>query len=122
MLKQNSGHIVNMSSLGGHRAFAGIAPYHASKFAIEAITKVAAKDYAKQNIRVNAIAPGLVDTPMTERQVRDWNVTREQLAANYAIDRISTVEEQVRVVMFMCSPEASYMTGAIVSVDGGGWG
>ncbi|NEQ20572.1 MAG: SDR family oxidoreductase [Microcoleus sp. SIO2G3] len=122
MLKQNGGHIVNMSSLGGHRAFAGIAPYHASKFAIEAITKVAAKDYAKQNIRVNAIAPGLVDTPMTERQVRDWKVTREQLAANYAIDRISTVEEQVRVVMFMCSPEASYMTGAIVSVDGGGWG
>lgn len=50
MLKQNAGHIVNMSSLGGYRAFAGIAPYHASKFAIEAITKVTAKDYAKQNI------------------------------------------------------------------------
>jgi NAD(P)-dependent dehydrogenase (short-subunit alcohol dehydrogenase family) len=71
------------------------------------LPKVAAKDYAKQNIRVNAIAPGLVDTAMTERQVRDWKVTREQLAANYAINRISSVEEQVRVVMFMCSPEAS---------------
>ena len=59
---------------------------------------------------------------MTERVVRDWNVTREELASGYPINRISTPEEQVRVVMFMCSPEASYMTGAIVSVDGGGWG
>ncbi|MDJ0567566.1 MAG: glucose 1-dehydrogenase [Pleurocapsa sp. MO_192.B19] len=122
MLQQESGIIVNMSSIGGHRVFPNISPYHASKYAVEAITKGAAKEYAEQNIRVNAIAPGLVETAMTERVVRDWNVTREELASGYPINRISTPEEQVRVVMFMCSPEASYMTGAIVSVDGGGWG
>jgi NAD(P)-dependent dehydrogenase (short-subunit alcohol dehydrogenase family) len=122
MLKQGGGAIVNTSSIGGHRAFPGIAPYHASKFAVEAITKVAAKDYAKQNIRVNAIAPGWVDTPMAERTLRDWKLTREEAAANYPIDRFSTPEEQARVIMFMCSPDASYMTGAVVSVDGGGWG
>jgi NAD(P)-dependent dehydrogenase (short-subunit alcohol dehydrogenase family) len=122
MLKQGGGSIVNTSSIGGSKAFPGIAPYHASKFAVEAITKVAAKDYAKQNIRVNAIAPGWVDTPMAERAFRDWGITREQAASGYPINRISTPEEQVRVVMFMCSPEASYMTGAINAVDGGGWG
>jgi NAD(P)-dependent dehydrogenase (short-subunit alcohol dehydrogenase family) len=123
MLKQQEGgNIVNTSSIGGHRAFPGISPYHASKFAVEAITKVAAKDYAKQNIRINAIAPGWVNTPMAQRVFRDWKLTPEQAAASYPIDRISTPEEQVRVVMFMCSPEASYMTGAVVSVDGGGWG
>ncbi|MDY6899936.1 MAG: glucose 1-dehydrogenase [Cyanobacteriota bacterium] len=122
MLQQESGIIVNMSSIGGHRVFPNISPYHASKYAVEAITKGAAKEYAEQNIRVNAIAPGLVETAMTERVVRDWNVTREELASGYPINRISTPEEQVRVVMFMCSPEASYITGAIVSVDGGGWG
>ncbi len=122
MLKQGDGQIVNMSSIGGHRVFPNISPYHASKYAVEAITKAAAKEYAKQNIRVNAIAPGLVETPMTERTVRDWNVTREQLAANYPANRISTPEEQVQVVMFMCSPAASYMTGAIIEVDDGGWG
>jgi NAD(P)-dependent dehydrogenase (short-subunit alcohol dehydrogenase family) len=122
MLQQQGGIIVNMSSIAGHRVFPGISPYHASKYAVEAITKGAAKEYAKQNIRVNAIAPGLVETPMTERTVRDWNVTREQLASGYPANRISTPEEQIRVVMFMCSPEASYMTGEIVSVDGGGWG
>jgi NAD(P)-dependent dehydrogenase (short-subunit alcohol dehydrogenase family) len=122
MVKQGGGNIVNTSSIGGSRAFPGIAPYHASKFAVEAITKVAAKDYAKQNIRVNAIAPGRVDTPMAERAFRDWNITREQAASGYPINRISTPEEQVRVVMFMCSPEASYMTGAVTALDGGGWG
>lgn len=122
MVKQGGGNIVNMSSIGGHRVFANISPYHASKYAVDAITKGAAKEYAKQNIRVNAIAPGLVETPMTERTVRDWKVTREQLASGYPANRISTPEEQVRVVMFMCSPEASYMTGAIIEVDGGGWG
>jgi NAD(P)-dependent dehydrogenase (short-subunit alcohol dehydrogenase family) len=99
MLKQQEGgNIVNTSSIGGHRAFPGISPYHASKFAVEAITKVAAKDYAKQNIRVNAIAPGWVNTPMAERAFRDWNLTPEQAAASYPINRISTPEEQVRVV------------------------
>jgi NAD(P)-dependent dehydrogenase (short-subunit alcohol dehydrogenase family) len=122
MIKQGGGSIVNTSSIGGHRAFPGIAPYHASKFAVEAITKVAAKDYAKQNIRVNAIAPGWVDTPMAERALRDLKITREQAVANYPINRMSSPEEQIRVVMFLCSPEASYMTGAVVSVDGGGWG
>ncbi|MDJ0569490.1 MAG: SDR family oxidoreductase [Pleurocapsa sp. MO_192.B19] len=122
MLEQGGGLIVNMSSIGGHRVFPNISPYHASKYAVEAITKGAAKEYAQQNIRVNAIAPGPVETPMIERVVRDWNVTREELASGYPANRFSTPEEQVRVVMFMCSPEASYMTGAIVSVDGGGWG
>lgn len=122
MLKQGGGSIVNTSSIGGSKAFPGIGSYHASKFAVEAITRVAAKDYAKQNIRVNAIAPGWVDTPMAERAFRDWGITREQAASGYPINRISTPEEQVRVVMFMCSPEASYMTGAIAAVDGGGWG
>lgn len=122
MIKQGGGNIVNTSSISGHRAFPSIVPYNASKFAVEAITKVVAKDYAQQNIRVNAIAPGWVNTPMAERAFRDWNLTPEQAASSYPINRISTPEEQARVVIFLCSPEASYMTGAVVSVDGGGWG
>ena len=120
MVTQGGGAIVNMSSLGGHEVFPNISPYHASKFAVEAITKAAAKEYAAQNIRVNAIAPGLVDTAMTDRQVKDWEVSREDLASGFPLNRISSPEEQVRVVMFMSSPAASYMTGAVVSVDGGG--
>ena len=94
--------------------------FRSSKFAVEAITKAAAKEYATQNIRVNAIAPGLVDTAMTDQQVKDWEVSREDLASGFPMNRISSPEEQVRVVMFMSSPVASYMTGAVVSVDGGG--
>ena len=120
MVTQGGGVIINMSSLGGHEVFPNISPYHASKFAVEAITKAAAKEYAAQNIRVNAIAPGLVDTAMTDQQVKDWEVSREDLASGFPMNRISSPEEQVRVVMFMSSPVASYMTGAVISVDGGG--
>ncbi len=83
MLQQGRGIIVNMSSIAGHRLFPNISPYHASKYAVDAITKGAAKEYAQQNIRINAIAPGLVETPLTDRTVRDWGITREELASGY---------------------------------------
>ncbi|WP_254721885.1 SDR family NAD(P)-dependent oxidoreductase [Kovacikia minuta] len=83
MLRQGGGKIVNNASVSGHVGFATIAPYSASKHAIVSLTKVAALEYSDKNIRVNAIAPGAVDTPMLRRALAAWNTNFETVSQEY---------------------------------------
>jgi NAD(P)-dependent dehydrogenase (short-subunit alcohol dehydrogenase family) len=119
LLKQGGGVIVNNASVSGHVGFATIAPYSASKHAIVSLTKVAALEYADRNIRVNAIAPGAVDTPMLRRALAAWNTNFEKVSQEYPIKRIVMPEEIARGVMFLGSDDASCITGMDLDATGG---
>ena len=120
-LIKTGGSIINNASIGGHRAFANIVGYGASKVAVIHMTKIAAQEYGK-TIRINAIAPGGVDTPMWERVQRDWNVTEEQLVEPYPMQRVAQPEEIANAVMWLASDAASYVSGMRFDIDGGGLG
>lgn len=119
MLRQGGGVIVNNASVSSHVGFATIAPYSASKHAVLSLTKVAALEYADKNIRVNSIAPGAVDTPMLRRALAAWNTNFETVSQDYPIKRIVMPEEIARSVMFLCSNEASCITGMDLDATGG---
>jgi NAD(P)-dependent dehydrogenase (short-subunit alcohol dehydrogenase family) len=118
-LVASRGAIVNMASIGGRHAFPNIVGYGASKAAVIHMTKAAAQEYGL-NVRINAIAPGPIETAMLERVRRDWKVTNEQLAAAYPVRRIGRAEEVAELVLWLASPAASYVNGQTVGVDGGG--
>ncbi|WP_246079791.1 SDR family NAD(P)-dependent oxidoreductase [Nonomuraea mesophila] len=99
--------------------WATIAPYNASKHAVASLTKAAALEYAADGIRVNALAPGAVDTPMLRRAAEAFGVTYEQIAQDYPIRRIVAAEEIARVVMFLASDDASPVVGHDVDATGG---
>jgi NAD(P)-dependent dehydrogenase (short-subunit alcohol dehydrogenase family) len=121
MLKNGSGAIINMASIGGHRAFPNIIGYGASKAAIIHMTKSAAQEYGK-TIRINAVLPGAIDTAMLDRVKRDWKVTEAQLVANYPQKRVGKPIEVANLVLWLASDVASYVSGGEFSVDGGGLG
>jgi NAD(P)-dependent dehydrogenase (short-subunit alcohol dehydrogenase family) len=118
MAKSGAGAIINTASVAGLRADPGMAPYVAAKHAVVGLTKAAALDYAGTRIRVNAIAPGLVRTPMTERWLNDPKM-RELVLADSPIRRALDPEEIAGTVLFLASGMASAITGAIYPVDGG---
>ncbi|MBN9017381.1 MAG: SDR family oxidoreductase [Rhizobiales bacterium] len=118
MLKTGGGAIVNTASVAGVIADPGMAPYAAAKHGVVGLTKAAALDYAKRGIRVNAIAPGLIRTPMTERWLADPQIT-QALMANSPMGRAAEPEEMAGVVLFLCSPAASFVNGAVWLADGG---
>lgn len=120
LLKSGSGAIVNMASIGGARAFPNIVGYGASKAAVIHMTKMAAQEYGK--LRINAVLPGAIDTPMLDRVKRDWKVTEEQLVASYPSKRAGKSEEVANLVLWLASDAASYVSGGEFSVDGGGLG
>ncbi|MEM9906023.1 MAG: SDR family oxidoreductase, partial [Cyanobacteria bacterium P01_D01_bin.44] len=120
-LLETGGAIINNASIGGHRAFPNIIGYGASKAAVIHMTKMAAQEYGK-TIRINAIAPGGVDTPMWERVQRDWNVTEAQLVEPYPMQRAAQPEEIANAVMWLASDAASYVSGMRFDIDGGGLG
>jgi NAD(P)-dependent dehydrogenase (short-subunit alcohol dehydrogenase family) len=122
LLKVGGGAIVNMASIGGHRAFPNIVGYGASKAAVIHMSTTAAQEYTGKNIRVNAIAPGAIDTAMLDRVERDWKVTKEQLVAEYPIKRVGKPEEVAAAVLWLASNEASYISGTLLDIDGGGLG
>ncbi|MBC7633794.1 SDR family NAD(P)-dependent oxidoreductase [Aeromicrobium sp.] len=116
MVKAGSGSIVNVASIMGTVASAGVSPYVASKHGVVGLTRAAAQDYGAAGIRVNAVAPGYVDTPLMDAG------TREQLGeigALHSLGRVGRAEEIAEVIGFLASAKASFMTGAIVAVDGG---
>ncbi|MCA0175527.1 MAG: SDR family oxidoreductase [Proteobacteria bacterium] len=117
MAKVGRGAIVNTTSVAGLIADPGMAPYVAAKHAVTGLTKAAALDYATQGIRVNAIAPGLVRTPMIERWLAD-PVLRDRVLADSPIGRVAEPEEIAGLVLFLASDHASIITGAIYPVDG----
>lgn len=118
MLKTGGGAIVNTASVAGVIADPGMAPYAAAKHGVVGLTKAAALDYATQGIRVNALAPGLIRTPMTDRWLADPEIAKA-LMANSPMQRPAEPEEMAKVVLFLCSDAASFVNGATWLADGG---
>lgn len=117
MAKVGRGTIINTASVAGLRADPGMAPYVAAKHAVVGLTKAAAIDYALTGIRINAIAPGLVLTPMTERWLNDPEM-RERVLADSPIRRAAAPEEIASLVLFLASDMAGVITGAVYPIDG----
>ncbi|MFC0777182.1 SDR family NAD(P)-dependent oxidoreductase [Flavobacterium sp. HJSW_4] len=119
MRKQGSGAIVNNSSLGGLVGVPGRAAYHASKHGILGMTKSAALEYAPQNIRINAVCPGIIITPMVEDMLVNQADEMEILVQQLPIKRLGKAEEIADVVLWLCSSASTYVIGQAISVDGG---
>ncbi|MGC9541863.1 SDR family NAD(P)-dependent oxidoreductase [Streptomyces sp. UG1] len=119
MLTQGGGVIVNTASISAEVGFATIAPYNASKHAVASLTKVAALEYAADGIRVNAFAPGAVDTPMLRRAAEAFGMTYEEIAQGYPIKRIVRAEEMAAVVMWLSSQESGAVIGSDLDASGG---
>lgn len=118
MLQSGGGAIVNNASIAGMIADPGIGPYVAAKHGVIGLTKTAALEYARHSIRVNALAPGLVHTPMTRAWFDDPAI-RAGLLANSPMGRAAQPEEMAGMVLFLCSELASFATGAVFPIDGG---
>jgi NAD(P)-dependent dehydrogenase (short-subunit alcohol dehydrogenase family) len=119
MLNQGGGAIVNCASNAGLVGFAGSPAYVASKHGIVGLTKTAALDYAKRGIRVNAVCPGVIRTPMIERFTGGDQSAEAALSAGEPIGRLGTPEEIADALLWLSSPGASFVTGQAIAVDGG---
>jgi NAD(P)-dependent dehydrogenase (short-subunit alcohol dehydrogenase family) len=119
MLKQGSGAIVNISSINGLDGTPNAAIYSASKSGVISLTKSAALEYAKSNIRINAVCPGAVHTPMLEQVFNITGVTPSQYESKIPMNRIGDPNDIAHSVTWLCSDEASYITGHIMVIDGG---
>jgi NAD(P)-dependent dehydrogenase (short-subunit alcohol dehydrogenase family) len=119
MRKQGSGAIVNNSSLGGLVGIAGRGLYHASKHGVLGLTKSAALEYASMGVRINAICPGIIDTPMVSGMLATQAEAMEELMKEVPIGRLGQPEEIAATVLWLCSPGASFVIGQALAVDGG---
>ncbi len=119
MRDQGSGTIVNCSSLGGLVGLPGRASYHASKHGVIGLTKSAALEYAPRGIRINAICPGTIDTPMVTDMIAHGELNLDEALRSQPIGRLGTVDEIAASVLWLCSPGASFIVGVALPVDGG---
>jgi NAD(P)-dependent dehydrogenase (short-subunit alcohol dehydrogenase family) len=119
MRKQGSGAMVNNSSLGGLVGIAGRAMYHAAKHGVLGLTKSAALEYAAKGIRINAICPGIIDTPMVAGMLATEPEAMKELMKVVPIGRLGRPEEIAAAVLWLCSPGASFVIGHSLVVDGG---
>jgi NAD(P)-dependent dehydrogenase (short-subunit alcohol dehydrogenase family) len=119
MLKQGGGVIVNTSSGAGVKGFAGQAAYCAAKHGVVGLTRATALDYAKANIRVNAVCPGIIETPMMDRFSGGTPEGRERVIAQEPVGRMGKPEEIASAVLWLCSDAAAFMVGHAMVMDGG---
>ena len=120
MRTQGHGTIVNMAGNWGLVGFPNFAPYCAAAHGIVGLTKAAALEVAGAGLRVNAVCPGAVDAPMLDRMVGGDPAIKTSFGDSLAIGRICTPEEVANAVVWLCSPESSYVNGASLPLDGGG--
>jgi len=118
MLRAGGGAIVNVASILGQVGFANASAYVAAKHGLVGLTKNAAMEYAAQGVRVNAVGPAFIDTPMLAALKQDPAVL-DTLVALHPIGRLGRAEEVADLVVFLSSDQATFMTGAYVPVDGG---
>jgi NAD(P)-dependent dehydrogenase (short-subunit alcohol dehydrogenase family) len=119
MLKQGKGAIVNTASIAGLVGFQGLPAYTASKHGVIGLTKTAALEYAKSGIRVNAVCPGVIKTPMVDRFTGKKKEVEKQFENMEPIGRMGAPEEVAEAVIWLCSDAASFVTGDAMAVDGG---
>jgi NAD(P)-dependent dehydrogenase (short-subunit alcohol dehydrogenase family) len=119
MREQGSGAIVNNSSLGGLVGIAGRGVYHASKHGVLGLTKSAALEYAARGIRINAICPGIVDTPMVAGMKTTQAAAMAELLKQVPIGRLGLPEEIASAVLWLCGPGSTFVIGHALVVDGG---
>ncbi|EFI52819.1 MAG: oxidoreductase [Rhizobiales bacterium 62-47] len=119
MRSQGSGAIVNCSSLGGLVGLPGRAAYHGTKHAVIGMTKSAGVEYAPRGIRINAICPGTIDTPMVQAMLEGQSDAMAEIMKQQPIGRLGRSEEIAAAVLWLCSPAASFVIGAALPVDGG---
>jgi NAD(P)-dependent dehydrogenase (short-subunit alcohol dehydrogenase family) len=119
MRTQGSGAIVNCSSLGGLVGLPGRAAYHASKHGVIGLTRSAALEYAPRGIRINAVCPGTIETPMVTEMITKGELSVPDAVANQPIGRLGRAEEIAAAVLWLSSPGASLIVGVALPVDGG---
>ncbi len=119
MKKRGGGVIINTASVQGLQSAPGIAPYAASKGGDLSLTRQLALEYAKDNIRVLAVNPGTIETPLALEGSSSPEELRKAAAQQHPIGRIGQPQEVANVILFLASPEASFMTGEFINVDGG---
>jgi NAD(P)-dependent dehydrogenase (short-subunit alcohol dehydrogenase family) len=119
MREQGSGAIVNCSSLGGLVGLPGRASYHASKHGVLGLTKSAALEYAPRGVRINAVCPGTIDTPMVADMLSRGELELAEAVRNQPIGRLGRADEIAAAVLWLCSTGASFVVGVALSVDGG---
>ena len=119
MRQQGSGAIVNCSSIGGLIGLPGRAVYHAAKHGVLGLTKSAALEYASRGIRINAVCPGTVDTPMVSAMLAKEADAMKEIMRDQPIGRLGRPEEVASAVLWLCSPGAGFVIGHALTVDGG---
>ena len=119
MLARGGGAIVNASSVLGMVGSSNGAVYAATKHAVAGLTRCAALDYASAGVRVNATAPGMIDTPMIDRTAVNMGVPKEAFGEAHPIGRIGVPDEVAEAVLWLCSERSSFVTGTVLALDGG---
>lgn len=119
MREQGSGAIVNNSSIGGLIGLPGRAIYHASKHGVIGLTRSAALEYAAKGIRINAICPGTIDTPMVQEMIAKDPEAMKEIMREQPIGRLGRAEEIASAVLWLCGPGSTFVIGHALAVDGG---
>lgn len=119
MRSQGSGVIINCASVAGMMGFINLPAYVASKHGVIGLTRAAALENAKQGIRINAICPGVIKTPMVDRVTKGDPAVEASYTAMEPVGRMGQPEEIAAAVLWLCSPESGFVTGAAIPIDGG---